>query len=82
MMKQSGLFPPLVIQMVTTGENTGKLVEALQNMTDYYNDQIPRNIKKIFGILEPTIILTMIIMIGTIALSIFLPITSMLNLNK
>jgi len=57
-------------------------VEALQNMTDYYNDQIPRNIKKIFGILEPTIILTMIIMIGTIALSIFLPITSMLNLNK
>ncbi|NBQ55963.1 MAG: type II secretion system F family protein, partial [Verrucomicrobia bacterium] len=65
-----------------TGENTGKLVEALQNMTDYYNDQIPRNIKKIFGILEPTIILTMIIMIGTIALSIFLPITSMLNLNK
>jgi type IV pilus assembly protein PilC len=82
MMKQSGLFPPLVIQMVTTGENTGKLVEALQNMTDYYNDQIPRNIKKIFGILEPTIILTMIVMIGTIALSIFLPITSMLNLNK
>jgi type II secretory pathway component PulF len=82
MMKQSGLFPPLVIQMVTTGENTGKLVEALQNMTDYYNDQIPRNIKKIFGILEPTIILTMIIMIGAIALSIFLPITSMLNLNK
>ena len=82
MMKQSGLFPPLVIQMVTTGENTGKLVEALQNMTDYYNDQIPRNIKKIFGILEPTIILTMIVMIGAIALSIFLPITSMLNLNK
>jgi len=81
-MKQSGLFPPLVIQMVTTGENTGKLVEALQNMTDYYNEQIPRSIKKIFGILEPTIILAMIIMIGTIALSIFLPITSMLNLNK
>jgi len=82
MMKQSGLFPPLVIQMVTTGENTGKLVEALQNMTDYYNEQIPKSIKRIFGILEPTIILTMIILIGTIALSIFLPITSMLNLNK
>jgi type IV pilus assembly protein PilC len=82
MMKESDLFPNLVLQMVTTGENTGKLAESLQNVVDYYNDIIPRAIKKLFGILEPAIIVALILLIGTIALSVFLPITSMMNMNK
>ena len=82
MMKESDLFPNLVLQMVTTGENTGKLAESLQNVVDYYNDIIPRAIKKLFGIIEPAIIVSLILMIGTVALSVFLPITSMMNMNK
>ena len=82
MMKESDLFPSLVLQMVTTGENTGKLAESLQNVVDYYNDIIPRAIKKLFGIIEPAIIVSLIILIGTVALSVFLPITSMMNMNK
>jgi len=82
MMKESDLFPNLVLQMVTTGESTGKLAEALQNVVDYYNDIIPRAIKKLFGILEPAIIVALIVMIGTIALSVFLPMTAMMNMGK
>jgi type IV pilus assembly protein PilC len=82
MMKESDLFPNLVLQMVTTGESTGKLAESLQNVVDYYNDIIPRAIKKLFGLLEPAIILALIITIGIIALSVFLPMTSMLNMTK
>jgi len=82
MMKESDLFPSLVIQMVTTGENTGKLAESLQNVVDYYNDIIPRAIKKLFGIIEPAIIIGLLVMIGTVALSVFLPIVSMMNLGK
>jgi len=82
MMKESDLFPNLVLQMVTTGESTGKLAESLQNVVDYYNDIIPRAIKKLFGILEPAIIVTLILMIGTIALSVFLPMTAMMNMGK
>jgi type IV pilus assembly protein PilC len=82
MMKESDLFPNLVLQMVTTGESTGKLAESLQNVVDYYNDIIPRAIKKLFGILEPAIIVTLIVMIGTIALSVFLPMTAMMNMGK
>ncbi|NBS54627.1 type II secretion system F family protein [bacterium] len=82
MMKESDLFPNLVLQMVTTGENTGKLAESLQNVVDYYNDIIPRAIKKLFGIIEPAIIVSLIVTIGIIALSVFLPMTSMLNMTK
>jgi type IV pilus assembly protein PilC len=82
MMKESDLFPTLVLQMVTTGESTGKLAESLQNVVDYYNDIIPRAIKKLFGILEPAIIVSLIILIGTIALSVFLPMTAMMNMGK
>jgi len=82
MMKESDLFPNLVLQMVTTGESTGKLAESLQNVVDYYNDIIPRAIKKLFGILEPAIIVSLIILIGTIALSVFLPMTAMMNMGK
>jgi type IV pilus assembly protein PilC len=51
-------------------------------VVDYYNDIIPRAIKKLFGILEPAIIVALILLIGTIALSVFLPMTSMMNMNK
>jgi type IV pilus assembly protein PilC len=54
----------------------------LQNVVDYYNDIIPRAIKKLFGILEPAIIVALIVMIGTIALSVFLPMTAMMNMGK
>ena len=76
------LHPPLVLQMVTTGENSGQLAEALQNVTDYYNEIIPKAIKQIFGIMEPIIMLGLILLVGTVVLSVFLPITEMLKLGK
>ena len=81
-MKETGLFPPLVLQMVATGENSGQLAEALQNVTDYYNEIIPKAIKQIFGIMEPIIMLGLILLVGTVVLSVFLPITEMLKLGK
>jgi len=81
-MKETGLFPPLVLQMVTTGENSGQLAESLQNVTDYYNEIIPKAIKKIFGLLEPAIMLGLIALVGVVVLSVFLPITEMLKLGK
>ena len=81
-MRETGLFPPLVLQMVATGESTGQLAESLQNVTDYYNEIIPKAIKKIFGLLEPAIMLGLIVLVGTVVLSVFLPITEMLKIGK
>jgi len=76
------MFPPLVLQMVQTGENTGQLSESLQNVTDYYNDVIPRAIKRVFGILQPLITFMMIGIVAVVALSIILPLTQMMKIPK
>jgi type IV pilus assembly protein PilC len=78
-MKETDVFPPLVLQMVQTGENTGQLAESLQNVTDYYNDVIPRAIKRLFGILQPLITFILIGLVALVALSIVLPLTQMMR---
>jgi type IV pilus assembly protein PilC len=82
MMREANIFPSLIIQMVTTGENTGQLAESLDNMVNYYDDQLPRKVKAIFGVLEPAIIVSLILMVGTVALSVFLPIAQMMSTMK
>ena len=81
-MKETDMFPPLVLQMVQTGESTGQLAESLQNVTDYYNDVIPRTIKKVFGILQPVLTFIMIGIVAVVALSIILPLTQMMKIPK
>jgi type IV pilus assembly protein PilC len=81
-MKETDMFPPLVLQMVQTGENTGQLAESLQNVTDYYNDVIPRAIKRVFGILQPLITFMLIGIVAVVALSIILPLTQMMKVPK
>ena len=81
-MKETDMFPPLVLQMVQTGENTGQLSESLQNVTDYYNDVIPRAIKRVFGILQPLITFMLIGIEAVVALSIILPLTQMMKVPK
>ena len=81
-MKETDMFPPLVLQMVQTGENTGQLAESLQNVTDYYNDVIPRAIKRVFGILQPLITFMLIGIVAMVALSIILPLTQMMKIPK
>lgn len=80
-MARQPVFSKLILQMVMVGENTGQLGEALQNVADYYNEVIPRLIKKTFTILEPVMILSLIVLVGTVALSIFLPIANLLGVQ-
>lgn len=82
MMKEAAVFPSLIVQMVTTGESTGKLAESLDNMVSYYDDQLPRKVKAIFAILEPGIILMLLLMVGTIALAVLLPIAQLMGSMK
>ena len=51
-------------------------------MVDYYDDQLPRKVKAIFGILEPSIIVGLIVLVGIVALSVFLPIAQMMSTMK
>jgi type II secretory pathway component PulF len=78
-MHRQPVFSAMLLRMVTMGENTGKLDEALDNVADYYNEVIPRRIKNLFTVLEPALMLFLIFMVGAIALAIYLPILSLMS---
>jgi type II secretory pathway component PulF len=74
--KDTRLFSSLVVRMIQLGESTGQLDRSLNYAADYYNKELPRQIKKMFAILEPVLILSLVLLVGTVALAIFLPILS------
>lgn len=81
-MKRHAVFPTMLIRMVIMGEKTGNLDYALTTVSEYYNVIIPRRIKKIFAILEPALILFLIVIVGFVAVAIFLPILSLMDQLK
>jgi type IV pilus assembly protein PilC len=78
-MKANPLFSRLMVQMVAVGESTGSLGDSLQHVSDYYDELVPRQVKKFLSILEPMMIIALIFMVGTVALAVFLPIATMLD---
>lgn len=82
-MKPHPVFPGLLNRMVVMGENTGQLDNALENVAEYYNLVVPRQIKRIFSVAEPALILFLVIVVGFVALAVFLPILGMMGaINK
>ncbi len=73
-LKGSTMFPPLVINIVGTGEETGTLEKSLLNISDDYEKEIDRSLKTLTRLLEPVIILIMGLIVGFIVISMLLPI--------
>lgn len=73
------IFPPLVLRMVAVGETSGEMDKALSHVSAYYNEEIPRRIKKVFGILEPAITVMLLGIVATVALAVFLPLLRMMG---
>lgn len=67
-------FPPLVIRMISLGEQSGALTYTLDKVNEYYDKEVPSTIKRFFVLFEPMIIIFMGAMVATIALAVLLPI--------
>ncbi len=72
-----GLFPPLAIQIITVGEETGKLDEMLLRVADNYEKVVRNMIRRFISLLEPAMILTTGLIVGFIVISMLLAIFSM-----
>jgi type II secretory pathway component PulF len=73
------LFPQTLVTMIATGETSGTLDVALNSVAHYYNKIIPRRIKVIFAIFNPAMMLTLIAIVGLVALAVILPILQLWN---
>ena len=75
-LKKEDIFPIMVSQMIAVGESTGELDKMLQNMAEYYDDELDNMTKSLQSLLEPIMIVIMGAIVGTIIISILLPVYS------
>lgn len=74
---ESGLFPPLCVQMVQVGEEIGELAKMLDRVAGFYEERVQTFIERMTTLFEPIAIVVMAAVIGTLVISMFLPIFSL-----
>lgn len=72
-LKKSWVFPPLVSQMVATGEETGSLDYMLEKVADFYEEDVNRSVATLKSLIEPLMIVILAVVVGFIVLSIMIP---------
>lgn len=71
---KSKLFPPMVVRMVSVGEQSGELEKMLSKIADFYDEQVDVSVSSLTSLIEPLIIAFLGIVIGSIVICMFLPI--------
>ncbi|MEW6413454.1 MAG: type II secretion system F family protein [Candidatus Zixiibacteriota bacterium] len=72
-LKETGVFPPMVTQMISVGEKTGGLDEMLNKIADFYDEEVDEAVSALTSVIEPIIIVFMGIVIGGILIAMYLP---------
>ena len=80
--KASGIFSPMVVQMVSIGEKSGNIDKMLDEISKFYDPEIEYTIKNLTSLLEPFMLLSMGLMVAFIALSVLLPIFNLMKVFK
>ena len=76
-LKKANIFPPMVIQMISVGEETGGLDTMLNKIADFYDQEVDTAVKGLTSMIEPLIMVVMGIVIGGIVIAMFMPMFSM-----
>lgn len=72
-LKETGVFPPMVTQMIAVGEKTGGLDEMLSKIADFYDEEVDEAVSALTSVIEPIIIVFMGVVIGGILIAMYLP---------
>lgn len=76
-LKKANIFPPMVTQMISVGEETGGLDTMLTKIADFYDQEVDTAVKGLTSMLEPLIMIFLGIVIGTIVIAMFMPMFSL-----
>jgi general secretion pathway protein F len=76
-LRRSGVFPPIVIHMISTGEKSGTLEEMLLKAASAYEEDVETAVAGLTSVLEPLMIVLMGVIVGSIVLAILMPMLEM-----
>ena len=82
MMRQDKLFPPISVQMVALGEESGRLDELMLKTSDFFDSQVDLTIQNLTSLLEPVLVVCLGLGVLLMALSVFLPMWNLVSLTK
>ncbi len=78
-LKRSGVFPPMVVQMINVGEQTGGLDEMLSKIADFYDEEVDAAVEALLSAMEPIMIVFLGTIVGGMIVAMYLPIFDMMN---
>jgi type IV pilus assembly protein PilC len=73
-LRESGVFPPMVVQMIQVGESTGALDSMLNKIADFYEDDVDNTVTNLTALLEPALMVFLGIVLGGLIVAMYLPI--------
>ena len=71
---ESGLFPHMVIQMISIGEESGALDELLSKVADFYEEEVDNLVDNLSSLMEPMIMMILGVLVGGLIVAMYLPI--------
>ncbi len=78
-LKESGVFPPMVVQMINVGEQTGGLDNMLTKIADFYDEEVDAAVEVLLAAMEPIMIVVLGVVVGGMIVAMYLPIFDMIN---
>ncbi len=78
-LRHSQVFPPMVVQMISVGEETGELDKMLMKIAEFYDTEVDNAVKGLTSVIEPIVIVFMGVVIGGIVLAVFMPMLKLVN---
>ncbi len=71
---ETGVFPPMVVQMIAVGESTGAMDTMLQKIADFYEDEVDTAVASLSSLLEPLMMVVLGVLLGGLIIAMYLPI--------
>jgi type IV pilus assembly protein PilC len=76
-LNESGVFPPMVCQMISVGESTGALDAMLEKIADFYDEEVDQAVNNMTALIEPVMLVFLGVTIGGLVVAMYLPIFKM-----
>jgi len=78
-LKETAVFPPMVVQMIAVGEQTGALDSMLAKIADFYDEEVDTAVANLTSLLEPLLMVFLGVVVGGVVIAMYLPIFKLVS---